>query len=177
MKHACFILAFWFVLLCAQVDAASLDNLKQRLASPDYETRKSAVSDLVQVGQTRKLTKQEIDLLLPHLKSDADWRIKVRITAVLPHAENTEWVLTPLLEALKDRDDASSGKGNVPSSACKSLARLGDARALKPMQEWLQFLQTNPEVYGNLRATYVQGAQKSIAELEAKLKQKALTDH
>jgi hypothetical protein len=93
----------------------NLDELRQKLASPDYATRKAVVTELLKVGEKRPLNEEEIDLLLPHLKSDSDWRIKVRITAVLPYAKNPDWVLQPLISAIEDRDEKSSGGGNVPS--------------------------------------------------------------
>lgn len=156
----------------AQADELSMDSLKQQLASPDYETRKSAVTELLHTGEKRKLSKQEIDLLLPLLKSDPDWRIKVRITGVLPYAENADWVLTPLLDALNDRQEEGNGGGNVPSYACSNLSRLGDGRALKPMQEWLEYLESHPNVYPGLREKLIDNARKSISELQEKLKKR-----
>lgn len=150
----------------------SLDDLKARLASLDYETRKSAVTDLLYTGQKRPLSEQEINLLLPHLKSDSDWRIKVRITSVLPSAQNPEWVLTPLLDALQDRQSESSGEGNVPGYACKNLARLGNARALTPMREWLEYLESHPDIYPMARDDEIKQAKRWISELETKLKDK-----
>ncbi len=99
----------------AATDNPNIEQLRKQLASPDYETRKAAVSELLQTGQKRPLTKNEVDVLLPNLKSDSDFRIKVRIIGVLPYAADPNWVADPLIAALKDREDNSSGGGNVPS--------------------------------------------------------------
>jgi len=93
----------------------NLNELRQELASTNYETRVAAVTEMLHLGEKRLLNKEEIDLLLPHLKSDSDWRIKCRVTLVLPRAANPDWVLEPLISALQDRSEESSGGGNVPS--------------------------------------------------------------
>ena len=154
----------------SQADELNVGDLKTRLSSSDYETRKSVVTELLQAGEKRPLKKEEIDLLLPHLRSDADWRIKVRITYVLPYAADREWVLQPLITALQDRDDKSSGGGNVPSYSCKALARLGDSRGLQPAEDWLRYLESHPKAYGDLDDDLVKLAKKHIAELKSKLK-------
>jgi hypothetical protein len=153
--------------LCAAEQ--DLEGLRQKLASPDYENRRSAVTELLYVGEKRPLKKEEIDLLLPHLQSDADWRIKVRITLVLPYAADRGWVLQPLIMALQDRDDKLGGGGNVPSGACRALARLGDSRGLQPIKDWLRFLESHPKAYGDLHDDLIRGAKESIAELKSKL--------
>jgi hypothetical protein len=147
----------------------NLDELRQILASPDYETRKTVVTELLHVGEKRPLDKEEVDLLLPHLKSDSDWRIKVRITAVLPYAKNPDWVLQPLISALEDRDVKSSGGGNVPLYACGALAHLGDSRGLQPVEGWLHYLESYPKVYGDSHDSLVKQTEKRIAELKSKL--------
>jgi len=150
-----------------------LEGLRQKIASPNYETRRSAVIDLFHTGEKRPLTKAEIDLLLPHLKLDADWRIKVRITLVLPYAANPDWVLQPLISALQDRDEESSGGGNVPTAACSALARLADRRGLQPSEDWLNYLESNPKCYRDLHNGWVEIAKKNIAELKSKLEKTA----
>lgn len=154
----------------SRADEPNLDDLKTRLSSPDYETRKSVVTELFHVGEKRPLKKEEVDLLLPHLKSDPDWRIKVRITHVLPYATNSDWVLQPLISALQDRDEHSSGTGNVPLSACEALVRLGDSRGLQPVEDWLHYLEAHQKVYGDLHDFLVTEAEKYFAELKSKLK-------
>lgn len=148
----------------------NLDELRQKLASPDYEARRAVVTALLNVGVKRPLNKEEVDFLLPHLKSDSDWRIKVRITLVLPYAKNPGWVLQPLISALEDRDEKSSGGGNVPSGACGALARLGDGRGLQPVEGWLHYLESHPNVYGDLHDSMVKQAKEHLAELKSKLK-------
>src|SRR5450432_244590 len=71
----------------------NLEELRQKISSPNYETRRSVATNLFYIGEKRPLTKEEIDLLIPHLKSDADWRIKVYITSALPYSANPDWVL------------------------------------------------------------------------------------
>jgi hypothetical protein len=128
------------------------------------------VTELLHVGEKRPLKKEEIDLLLPHLQSDADWRIKVRITLVLTYAADRGWVLQPLIMALQDRDDKSSGGGNVPYAACWALARLGDSRGLQPMEDWLRFLESHPKAYGEyLHDDLTKGTKLRIGELKSKL--------
>jgi len=78
----------------------NLEELRQKISSPNYETRRSVATNLFYIGEKRSLKKEEIDLLTPHLKSDADWRIKVYITLVLPYSANPDWVLPPLISAL-----------------------------------------------------------------------------
>jgi hypothetical protein len=148
----------------------NLDELRQKLASPDYEARRAVLTGLLKVGEKRALNKEEVDLLLPHLKSDPDWRIKVRITLVLPYAKNPDWVLQPLISALEDRDEKSSVGGNVPSGACEALARLGDSRGLRPVEGWLHYLGSHPNVYGDLHDSLVKQTEKHLAELKSKLK-------
>src|SRR5437868_12871951 len=98
----------------------TLDALRGKLRSPVYETRVAAVTELLHIGQEKPLSKEEVDLLLPHLKTD-EWRIKVRVLLVLPYAANPDWVLESIVGALQDTDEASSGGGNVPSGACRAL--------------------------------------------------------
>lgn len=151
---------------------SNVEQLRKQLTSPNYETRKAAVSELLETGQKRPLTKDEIDLLLPNLKSDSDWRIKVRIIGVLPYAADPNWVVDPLIAALKDTRDQSSGGGNVPSYACGALVKLGDARALQPMEDWLNYLKTNPNAYGELNKKLTEVTQQRIAALKTKLTEK-----
>jgi HEAT repeat protein len=158
----CFPRALW-------AEDPNIEELRQKLQSTDYETRKSAVATLREIGESRPLKKEECDVLLPNFKSDSDWRIKVRIASVLTAAKKAEWVLDALIAALKDTDDTNSGGGNVPASASKSLAQLGDARALKPMREWLKYLESHPDVYPNLRDRLVKDAKKDISDLKEKL--------
>ena len=156
----------WTTVLCA--DELRLNDLKARLASPDSKTRFAAATDLLNLGKARPLKKEEIDLVLPHLEADPDWTIKVRVCEILPYAENPHWVIGPLIEALKDTQ--AGGEGNVPGWSCRALGRVGDESALKPMREWLQFLETHPGVYGTNRDDWIRGTKKWIAELEARLK-------
>jgi hypothetical protein len=85
----------------------NLEELRQKNSSPNYETRRSVVTNLFYIGEKRPLTKEEVDLLIPHLKSDADWRIKsyINIMLVLPYSANPDWFLPPLISALQDRDE------------------------------------------------------------------------
>jgi hypothetical protein len=78
----------------------NLDELRQKISSPNNETRRFVVTNLFYIGKKRPLTKEEVDLLIPHLKSDADWRIKSYIMLVLPYSANPDWVLPPLISAL-----------------------------------------------------------------------------
>ena len=146
-----------------------LEEMRQKLASPDYETRKSVVTELCDLGSQRPLNREEIDLLLPHLKSDSDWRIKVRITDVLGYAANPDWVVEPLIAALQDTDEKSSGSGNVPGYAAGALARLGDARAQKPLRGWLEYLDSHPVAYPHVRDVLIEQARKNVSELEKKI--------
>ena len=147
----------------------TLDGLRHKLASPVYETRVAAVTELLQMGQKKPLSKEEVDLLLPPLKND-EWRIKVRVLLVLPFSANPDWVLQPLISALQDREDESSGGGNVPSGACRALTKLGDSRGLKPCEDWLKFLESNPKAYGDLHASLVKKARQYIRELRQEKK-------
>jgi hypothetical protein len=149
----------------------NLDAVRQQLASPVYETRVGAVTQLLQMGQKQRLDKDAIDLLLPPLKKD-EWRIKVRILLVLPFSASPDWVIQPLIKALHDREEESSGGGNVPSGACKALAKLGDQRGLKPCEDWLEFLNSHPKAYGDLHSTHVEQAKRYIAELKRQLEKK-----
>jgi hypothetical protein len=145
----------------------SLDELRQKLASPVYETRVAAVTELFQTGQKKPLSEEEIGLLLPPLKTD-EWRIKVRILLVLPYAANPDWVFEPILGALRDRNENSTGGGNVPSGACRALVSLGESRGLQPCEDWLKYLESHPKAYGDLHATHVEQARKYIGELKEK---------
>lgn len=148
----------------------NLNQFCQELASTNYETRAAAVTEMHHLGEKRPLNKEEIDLLLPHLKSDSDWRIKCRVTLVLPLAANSDWVLQPLISALQDRGENRSGGGNVPSYACGALARLADSRGLQPVEDWLHYLESHPKAYGDLHESLVKKAQKVIEELKSKSK-------
>ena len=149
-----------------------IDILRRNMASPDYETRKSVVTNVFYQGEKRPLKKDEIDLLLSDLKSDTDWRIKVKIICALRYAENTDWVLQPLIAALQDREETSSGQGNVPVYASKALVRLGDARAIEPLREWLQYLERHPDAYPDLREIIIENANADVAALEKALEEK-----
>lgn len=168
-------LGFW-VLVAALCVAGCLDERKQKddlgtlrtkLSSTDYEVRKTAITQLLQTGKSRPLQKEEIRLLLPLFKSDTDWRIKVRITQVLPYANDKTLVLQPLLEALQERDEETSGGGNLQNYSCRALATLGDATALPAMKEWLKYLESNPKSFALLREALIEQANKCIAELNA----------
>jgi hypothetical protein len=173
-KTLAFIAAMAVTLSLGQTKALAqenLENIRHSLASPIYEARVDAVTELLRLGLNQPLNKAAIDLLLPALKRD-DWRIKVRILLVLPFSANHDWVIQPLIESLCDREEESSGSGNVPSGACKALARLDDERGLKPCEDWLQFLWSHPKAYGNLHGPHVDQAKKYIAELKRRLEKK-----
>jgi hypothetical protein len=172
LSHAIFVLALLAALAPSASLAAdhSLDALRQKLSSTNYESRIAAVTEMLEMGQKRQLNKEEIDLLIPHLKSDSDWRIKCRVTLVLPYAANPDWVLPSLISTLQDRDEDSSGGGNVPSYACRSLVQLGDSRGLQPIEDWLAYLNSHPKAYGDLHDKLVKHTKLRIAELKSKLK-------
>ena len=153
---------------CAREPKASPSDLKTKLASSDYEVRKSAVTQLLHTGQQRPLTRKEVSLLLPPFKSDPDWRIKVRITAVLPFAVDKTQVLQPLIDALRERDDEASGSGNLQMYSCKALAKIGDPMALPAMRSWIGFLKTNPEQFKLFREDLIKMAEQHVNELEGK---------
>ena len=146
----------------------NLDGLRNKLASPVYETRVAAVTELLHKGQKQALSKQEVDLLLPPLKTD-EWWIKVRVLLVLPCAANPDYVLKPIIAALQDRDEESSGGGNVPSGGCRALMRLGNSRGLQACEDWLNYLKSHPKAYGDLHTSHVEMARKNISELKRKL--------
>ncbi len=161
-------------LSCGEAASGAEDNLnaiRHELASPVYETRVGAVTQLLHMGQKQRLDKDAIDLLLLPLKKD-EWRIKVRVLLVLPFSANPDWVIQPLIEALRDREEESSGGGNVPSGACKALATLGDPRGLKPCEDWLGFLKSHPKAYGDLHDSHVEQAKQYVADLKRRLKRK-----
>lgn len=151
----------------AQRGELDLPGLKKQLADPDYEVRKAAVKVFLAAGRKRPLKKEEIGLLLPPFKSDADWRIKVRITAVLPFAADKAQVLPPLMA----RDDEASGGGNLQIYSCKALSRIGDPKALPAMREWLAFLNANPKEFKLLRDDLIKHTEQRIKELEDKTKE------
>jgi hypothetical protein len=76
--------------------------------------------------------------------------------------------LQPLVSAVEDRDEKSSGGGNVPSYACWALAQLGDSRGLEPAEDWLHYLESHPKVYGDLHESLVEHAEKHLGELKSK---------
>ena len=145
----------------------TLTELTKSLASPTYEDRRDVTKHLWEVGHSRGLTDAEVQLMLPAIKSDPDWRIKVRCIQNLPLAENKDLVVPVLIAALATRDEASSGEGNVQLYACRALAEIGDRRALTPMREWLAFLQANPNTYAEMRETLLERTLLRIQELEA----------
>ncbi len=167
---------FLGALLVFSVPHASLatdqnfDELRQKLSSTNSGNRVAAITEMLEMGEKRPLSKDEVALLIPHLKSDSDWSIKCRVTLVLPYAANPDWVLPSLISALQDRDEDSSGGGNVPSYACGALVRLGDSRGLQPIEDWLHYLDSHPKVYGDLHYKLVKHTKERIAELKSKLK-------
>lgn len=146
----------------------ALDALREKLASPVYETRVAAVTELLEMGQQKPLSKEEVELLLPPLKTD-EWRIKVRVLLVLPYAADPEWVIQPIIGALQDRDEESSGGGNVPSGAARALAILGNSKGLQACEDWLKYLKSHPKAYGDLHASHEQQAREYIGELKRKI--------
>ena len=173
MKRCAFLICLAFIVAVAVTAPTGLDlaALTKQLADPDYEVRKAAVTVLLAAGRERPLQKEEIDLLLPPFKSDPDWRIKVRICAVLPFAADKTEVLPQLLTALLERGDEASGGGNLQSYSCKALARIGDPKALPAMRAWLTFLNTNPKQFRLLREDLIKQAEQRIKELEDKTKE------
>jgi hypothetical protein len=151
-------------MLCA--GEQDFEEIRHKLASGDYEIRKSAVHELIDAGKAHKLSRKEIDLLLPCLKSDSDWRIKVESAMALLYARDSDWVIDPLIAALQDRGEKSSGSGNVPLYASDTLAELGDSRALKPLREWLKYLESNPNIYPHSRTLLIERTKKLIVKLE-----------
>src|SRR5260370_13490662 len=111
------------------------------------------------MGQKKPLSKEQVDLLLPPLKTD-EWTIKVRVLLVLPFAANSDWVPEPLITALQDRDEDNSGRGNVPSGACRALVSLGDRRGLQACEDWLKYLKSHPKAYGDLHSSHFEMARK-----------------
>ena len=156
----------------AQGGELDLPGLKKQLAHPDYAVRKAAVDVFLAAGRARPLKKQEIGLLLPPLKSDSDWRIKVRITAVLPFAADKAQVLPPLMAALRERGDEDSGGGNLQIYSCEALARIGDPKALPAMREWLAFLNANPKEFKLLKEDLIEHTRQRIKKLEDKTKER-----
>lgn len=145
-------------------------ELRRYMESSDPGTRAYAAIEYYHLGkETRRLTKEEIDILLAHLKSDSEPDVKLKVTLALPYAENTDWVVGPLIAALKDRDDVSSGGGNVPAYAAVALAKTGDTRALKPMREWLEYIESNPSVYRERRQSLIVATNKAISELSTNI--------
>ena len=71
--------------------------------------------------------------------------------------------------ALQDRDEESSGGGNVPSGACRALARLGNSKGLQACEDWLKYLKSHPKAYADLHASHEQQAREYIGELKRKL--------
>src|SRR5690242_7576303 len=170
LVHTMFVEALLaFLIPCTSRAADSLDALHQKLSSTNYESRVAAVTEMMEMGDKRPLRKDEVDLLIPHLKSDSDWRIKCRVTLVLPFAANRDWVLQPLVSALQDRGEESSGNGDVPLAACHALVRLGDKRGLQPIQDWLHFLESYPNIYGDLHNPLVNSTKKCLKELKSKV--------
>ena len=150
-------------------DLLILSHLKIQLADPDYEVRKAAVSRFLEVGRLRPLQKKEVKLLLSPFKSDLDWRIKVRITAVLPLAAEKTQVIAPLLDALRVRDDEACGGGNLQLYSCRALASIGDPKVLPEMQKWVAFLESNPKHFYWHTEDLVEMSQYHIDKLETKM--------
>jgi hypothetical protein len=170
--------AFLGALLAFSIPHASLatdqqlEALRQKLSSTNYDSCTAAITEMLKMGEKQPLSKNEVELLIPHLKPDSDWRIKCQVTLVLPYAANPDWVLPSLISALQDRDEDSSGGGNVPLYACGALARLGDSRGLKPIEDWLAYLDSHPKAYGDVHDKLVKGTSKQIAKLKSKLRNK-----
>lgn len=145
-------------------------DLQKYMESPDYRTRWYAAREYYHLGkETRRLNREETVALVAHLKSDPECGVKILVTLALPYAEDKDWVVRPLIDALRDRDEASSGGGNVPAYAAAALAAIGDARALQPMREWLDYLKSNPRVYPHSRDLLMRIANRDISVLEKKL--------
>jgi hypothetical protein len=90
----------------------------------------------------------------------------------LLYAKDSESVIEPLIAAMQDRDEKSSGEGNVPLYASGTLVELRDARALKPLYEWLEYIESNPGVYPHTRKALIEGTKRHIAKLEENVKRK-----
>ena len=156
------------LLSCSRERVLDHAELRMSLASPDYKVKRSAINRLLRIGRERPLTKEEVSLLLLPLESDPDWRIRVRITTVLPFAANKSQVIQPLIGALQERDEAVSGGGNLQIYCCRALAEIGDPHALPVMRSWLAFLESNPEKFKMKRHDLIEITKQWINELEGK---------
>lgn len=118
--------------------------LIEGLSSKEYKTRTAILSKLILYGVKNPLSKEFVDVLLVQLNQEKDWAIKVRIISALGQAADKEAVIPTLIRCLSDREDESSGSGNVPVSAARVLSEIGNPKAIAPLQDWIEYLKNNP---------------------------------
>ena len=142
--------------------AQELPELKRRLTDSNYEVRKAAIDLLWSEGEKKKLGNEQVQLLLPLLKDDPEWRIKCRVISALRYAADKNWIYEALIKTLVDKDPKTNGNGLVPLYAVDALDFVGETRAIPKIEAWLKTLESNEQI--------IASQQKSIEVVREKIR-------
>src|ERR1700733_14052259 len=109
-----------------------------------HEFRAAWTSALLESAQKASPPPDVTAEVIEAVRHDPDWSIKIRAMAILPYVSEREQAIDVLIEATKDRDDESSGDGNVPLYATTYLAEMKATRAIDAIEDWVAFLKQDP---------------------------------
>jgi hypothetical protein len=100
------------------------------------------------------------------VRNDPDFSIKVRAMAILPFLREREQAVDALIEATKDREDESSGSGNVPLYAGTYLAEMKATRAIDALADWVAYIKKQWP-YETERDAVLKKSQQDLDDLKA----------
>jgi hypothetical protein len=139
----------FFCLLCFGLSntctAQDSRELKRQLTDSNYDVRKAAISLIWSEGEKKKLGNEHVQLLLPLLIDDPEWRIKCRVISALRYTEDKNWIYEALIKTLEDRDPKSNGNGLVPLYAVDALDFVGETRSIPKIEAWLKTLESKEQ--------------------------------
>jgi hypothetical protein len=105
--------------------------------------------------------------IIYHVRYDKDYRIRLRAMAVMPYLSERTESINVLLDALRERDVDKIAEGLVPQYAAVYLAEMNATEAIRPMEDWLAFLENEVPFDPEMRAILIKSAKRNLAKLKA----------
>jgi hypothetical protein len=105
--------------------------------------------------------------VLHYVLHEKDYRIRTMAMAVLPYLTERAEAIKVLLNSLNERKTETSDEGLVHLYAAKYLTDMNATEAIRPLENWLAYLENESPYDDEIRAIMIKSARRDLKKLKS----------